>query len=193
MNNNPNYVLKTNEAVLMSKSGKNNLGVLKIAVWIVIAVIVIGSIIFQNNLFSEITWPTRLLLIAVAIGVAFVGGKKENVPSPIELQFYEDCLIIYRPKRYYSRKVTRMEINKMMYSDIKRCVYKAQSKRVHIYGNVFAQWYNFDSNGNISKTPTYDRFVTDTLCYFSTRCAEGVNFKQIIEENSPIQVIVEDR
>ena len=191
--NKPNYILKTNEAVLMPKGGKNNLGGLKIAVWIIIAVIVIGSIIFQDNLFSEINWTTRLLLIAVAIGVTFVGGKKENLPSPIELQCYDDCIIVYRTKRYYSSKVKRMEVNKMMYSDIKRCVYKSRSKRIHIYGNVFAKWYNFDSNGNVSKTATYDRFVTDTLCYFSTRCAEDVDFKQIIEEYSPIQVIVENR
>ena len=39
--NKPNYILKTNEAVLMPKGGKNNLSGLKIAVWIIIAIIVI--------------------------------------------------------------------------------------------------------------------------------------------------------
>lgn len=189
---NPNYILKTNEAVLMPKNQSNSLGFIKIGVWIVVAVIVLGSLVFQDNLFAELTWTTRMLLIAVAIGVIFVGSKKENVPSPMELQFYDDYLIIYRPKRYYSKKVTRMEVNKMRYSDIRRCVYKAQSKRVHIYGDVTATWYNYDKNGVVSQTPTYNRIVSDTLCYFSTRCATDVDFKQIIEAYSPVQVTVEN-
>lgn len=193
MNINPNYVLKINEAVLVPKDTNKGILIIKIAVWIIVGMIVLGSLILQDNLLVEITWTTRMLLIAVAIGMMFVGVKKENVPSPIELQFYDDHLVVFRPKRYYSKNVIRMEINKMMYTDIKKCVYKAQSKRVHIYGNILAKWYNYDSNGNVSQTPTYDRFVTDALCYFSTRCAVGVDFKQIIETYSPVKVTVEDR
>lgn len=103
---NPKYVLKANEAVLMPTKNNPALDKLKIAVWVVIAVIVVGSLIFQDNLFMEMSWTTRLLLIAVAIKV-LLGGKKEDVPSPIELQFFDDYLIVYRPKKYYSRKVSR--------------------------------------------------------------------------------------
>ncbi len=188
----PNYVLEINEAVLVS-NGSKALSVLKIAVWVVVAVIVFGSLVFAENLFAEITWTTRILLIVIALGVLFVGRKKQNVESPMELQFFDHYLVVYRPKRYYSKKVTRMEINKMMYSDIFRCVYKSKSKRVHIYGNVSAKWFNYDAHGVIAQTPTYDRYVKDTLCYFSTRCAQDVDFVSVIENNSPIQVVVEDR
>lgn len=118
--------------------------------------------------------------------------EERKYTSPIELQFYDDYLVLYRPKRYYSKKVTRMEINKMMYSDINRCVYKAKSRRIQIYGNVSATWYNYDANGMVSQTPSYNRVVTDTLCYFSTRCANDIDFKNIIEANSPIRVTVEN-
>ena len=189
---NPRYVLKTNEAVLISQKQNGGITFLKVGVWLVVAVIVIGSLVFQDNLFSEMSWTTRCLLIAVAIGVAFVGSKKENIPSPIELQFYDDYLILYRPKRYYSKKVSRMEINKMMYADIKRCVYKSRSQRIQIYGNVSATWYNYDANGMISQTPSYNRTISDTLCYFSTRCVNDVDFKTEIEAHSPIKVVVEN-
>lgn len=192
MSNKPNYVLKTNEAVLVSKDS-NMISMLKVAVWIVVTIIVFGSFLFQENLFTEITWSTRIMLVVIAIVVLVVGGKKENVASPMEIQFFDDYLIVYRPKRYYSKKVTRMEFNKMMYSDISRCVYKARSKRVHIYGNVFATWYDYNAEGEPSTMPTYDRYVIDTLCYFSTRCALDVDFKYIFEKNSPVQVIIEDR
>lgn len=48
----PNYVLKANEGVLVSKNENSLLGKLKPAVWIIVGVIVVGSIIFQDNLFS---------------------------------------------------------------------------------------------------------------------------------------------
>ena len=189
---NPKYILKTNEAVLISKNQSSGIKFLKIGVLVFIGIIILGSLIFQDNLFSELSWSTRMLLIVVANIALFGGGKKENVPSPMELQFYDDYLILYRPKRYYSRKVTRMEVNKMMYTDIKRCVYKRHSQRLHIYGNVTATWYNYDSNGVVSQVPTYNRVVEDTLCYFSTRCAEDVDFKQVIENYSPLQVDIEN-
>lgn len=189
---NPNYVLKTQEAVLVPVNQGVGLRFLKMGVWIVVAIIVIGSFIFQLNLFSELSWTARCLLIVLAVGVSFIGGKKTDVPSPIELQFYDSYLIVYRPKRYYSKKVTRKEINKMLYSDIKRCVYKVNSQRLQIYGNVAATWYNYDANGVVSSTPNYNRMVTDTLCYLSTRCAPNVDFKTEIESHSPIKVIVEN-
>lgn len=189
---NPNYTLKTQEAVLVPVNQSSGLRFLKIGVWVVVLVIVIGSFLFQQNLFSELSWTARCLLIVLTVGVTFLGGKKMDVPSPIELQFYDSYLIIYRPKRYYSRKVTRMEVNKMLYTDITRCIYKARSQRLQIYGNVAATWYNYDSNGVVPPSPTYDRMVTDTLCYLSTRCAPNVNFKFEIEAHSPIKVVVEN-
>lgn len=188
----PNYVLKTDEAVLVPVNQGSGLKILKTGVWIVVAVIVIGSFIFQTNLFPEISWTARCLLIVLAVGVTFLGGKKSDIPSPIELQFYDSYLVIYRPKRYYSKRVTRMEINKIPYSDITKCVYKSKSKRLHIYGNVDATWYNYNDEGVVSSTPTYNRTVTDTLCYFSTRCAPDVDFKSEIEAHSPIKVIIEN-
>ena len=188
----PKYILKTNEAVLMPKNQSAGIKFLKIGVWVIIGIIILGSLIFQENLFFELPRSTRILLIVVAIGVLFVGSKKENVSSPMELQFYDDYLILYRPKRYYSRKVTRMKVNKLMYTDIKRCVYKKHSKRLHIYGNVAATWYDYDSNGVVSQVPTYNRVVEDAFCYFSTSFAKDVDFKQAIENYSPLQVTIEN-
>ena len=188
----PNYVLKTNEAVLMPKEQSNSYIFIKKGVLIIVAILILGSLIFQENLFFELSWTARVILIVLAVVFLFFGEKKIDVPSPIELQFYDEYLILYRPKRYYSKKVTRMEFNKMLYTDITRCIYKANSQRLHIYGNVAATWYNYDANGVVPSTPTYNRMVTDTLCYMSTRCAPDVDFKSEIESHSPIQVLVEN-
>ncbi len=188
----PNYILKTNEAVLVPVTQNKGITFLKIGVWVVVIIIVLGSLIFKDNLFAELSWTSRFLLIAIAASVLVIGGKKEDVPSPMEIQFYDEYLILYRPKCYYSKKITRMEVNKMMYSEIKRCVFKTRSQRLHIYGDVIATWYNFNSEGERSQSPTYNRTVKDTLCFFSTLCANGIDFKHEIETHSPVIVTEEN-
>lgn len=131
-------------------------------------------------------------MIVLAFGVAFVGNKKENVPSPMELQFFDDHLVLYLPKRYYSKHVTRMEINQMRYADITKCVYKAKSQRIHLYGSGTSTWYNYKTDGTLPQTPTQVRNYTDGLIYFNTQLATDVDFKTEIESHSPIKVIVEN-
>lgn len=189
---NPNYVIKTNEAVLVPTKQSSGFTFLKTGVWIVVAVIVIGSLLFQDNLFSELSWTARVLLIVLAFGVTFLGGKKEYTPSPMELQFFDDRLVLYLPKRYYSKSVTRMEINQMKYSEITKCVYKTKSQRIHLYGNGTSTWYNYKADGTIPKTPTQVRNYHAGLIYFNTQFATDVDFKTEIENHSPIQVIVEN-
>ena len=67
----PKYVLKFNETV--RKTVKDNNYKIKIAVVIIVAVIILGSIIFQDNLFSELSWTTRIILISLVFGVMFTG------------------------------------------------------------------------------------------------------------------------
>ncbi len=186
----PNYVLKTNEAVLMPQKDNSKIHRIKVAVWVIVAVIVIASFVLGISVFSEISWTARCLLIALAIGTCFIGPKRVNVPSPIELQFFDDYLILYRPKRYYNARVTRREINRMYYSEISKCLFKSESQRLHIYGTVHAKWFNYKKDGSICETPTYDRDVKDTLLYISTRCSDA-DFVSEIEKHSPLTVLTE--
>ena len=188
----PNYVLKTTEAVLMPTEHNKVKGALKACVWIVIGVIILGSFIFQSNLFAELSWPVRIFLIVLAVGFGFYGGKKEYAPSPMELQFYNDSLVLYLPKRYYSNRVSRKQYNSMKYSQISKCVYKIQSNRIHIYGDGEPIWYNYKKDGTLPQQPTEKRNFTQGLIYFNTQLAMDVDFKKEIEEHSPIQVIVEN-
>lgn len=190
--NNANYILKTNEAVLMPTEINKGKNIIKICVWVIIGIIVLASFVFQDNIFAELSWPVRIFLIVLAVGFGFYSGKKEYTASPMELQFYDDRLVLYLPKRYYSNRVTRKQINTMKYSDISRCVYKANSKRIHIYGDGQSVWYNYRKDGSLPSKPTEERSFTQGLIYFNTQLATDVDFKKEIEEHSPIQVIVEN-
>lgn len=188
----PNYVIKTNEAVLMPTKQNKGLSFVKISTWIVVAVLLIGSLVFQDNLFAELSGSTLVLLIVLGLGVSFLSGKKEYAPSPMELQFFDDYLVLYLPKRYYSKRITRMEINQMKYSEITKCVYDIKSQRMLLYGNGNSTWYNYKTDGTIPNTPTKVRNYTEGMIYFNTRLATDVDFKTEIENHSPIQVIIEN-
>lgn len=86
MNNNqqPNYVLKFNETD--SRKVKDRNYYIKKTVVIIIAIIVIFSIIFGENLFLELSWTARILLIAIALGILFTGKKRGcSIPSGIKI------------------------------------------------------------------------------------------------------------
>ena len=188
----PNYELKTNEAVLMPVNQGNGLLVFKICVWIIVALTVLGSIVFQDNLFLELSWTSRIFLIILVIGVTLYGGKKEYFPSPMELQFFDDYLVFYLPKRYYGKHSIGMQIDKMKYSDITKCAYKTRSQRIHIYGDGIATWYNYRKDGTLPDKPTERRNFKEGLIYFDIRLAPEIDFKKEIEMHSPIQVVLEN-
>ncbi|MCA1054930.1 hypothetical protein LCM10_08030 [Rossellomorea aquimaris] len=188
-NEQPNHVLSTYENILVPKNEK--MSKLRNVLLIVIASIIVLSMVFQDNLFSELSWTTQVLFIPVVIWVFTAGGSK-NAPSPIELRFHNDYLVLYRPKRYYDKKVTRMEINKFMYKDIDRILYKSKSQRIHIYGTASVEWFNYSKDGVLPSQATTDK-TTSGLCFFRTSAAPEVNFVSEIENHSPIKVIVEDR
>lgn len=75
----PNYVLRANEVVYVPKY--ELLVPQKKVVWIITGPNILGFFIFQDNLFSELNWPLRTMLIELAILVSYAGGNK-MVPSP---------------------------------------------------------------------------------------------------------------
>lgn len=134
---NPNYILKFNESV--RKTVKDTNYKIKITVLIIVGIIIVGSLIFQDNLFTELGWTARIILISLFIGTLFT-GKTEKIKSPIEIRFYDDHLVVYREKRWYSNKVSRMEFNKFYYKDITKCDFSKNTKRLNIVGKIEAIW-----------------------------------------------------
>ncbi|WP_428909701.1 hypothetical protein [Niallia sp. Krafla_26] len=187
----PNYVLKANEGVLVPKNENLPLGKIKLAVWIVVGVIILGSLLFQDNLFSELSGTAQVLLVVLAIGVSFTGGTK-MVSSPFEIRFYDDYLVVYREKKTYNKKVSRKEYDKFYYKDITKCQYRTKSKQINIYGDTEATWYNYNKDGSLPEKPSYQRTVKGGLCWFYTSLSPEVDFVSEIEKHSPIKVVVEE-
>lgn len=186
----PNYVLKANEGVTVPLNDNPTLGILKIATWIIVVTIILGSIIFRDNLFGKFSWVVRILLIVLAIRVSFLGGHK-RIQSPFEIQFYNDYLIIYREKRYRSKNTTTKERDKFFYKDIKKCQYRKVTKQINILGIEEGIRYKYNKDGTLPSEPIFHKTV-EHLCYFYTTEAPEVDFVAEIEKHSPIKVIIAD-
>ncbi|MFS0675158.1 hypothetical protein [Ornithinibacillus sp. 179-J 7C1 HS] len=185
----PNYVLKANEGVIVPKN--ENFRMIKKAVWIVVIVIVIGSIIFQDDLFGELSWSGRIMLVVLALGLSFAGGNK-RVPSPFEIQFYDDYLIVYREKKYYNKNLIRKEYDKFFYKDITKCQYRAQTKQINIYGVIEGIRYKYRKDGTLPEKPNYHRTTNGGISWFYTTESPEIDFVTEIEKHSPVKVVVED-
>ena len=189
---NSNYVIKTSEAVLMPIEENKGKKIIRNCVWTIIGVILVSSFLFDINIFSELSWPVRIFLIIIVLGFGLYGGKKEYVPSPMELHFEDDCLVIYSPKRYYDSRVTRKDISIMKYSEISKCVFKARSNRIQIYGNGKSVWYNYNKDGSLPEKPTKEKQFTEGMIFFNTQFAIEIDFIKEIESHSPLKVVVEN-
>lgn len=190
-NESPNYILKFNETD--RKKIKDSNYFIKKAVVVIIGIIVITSIIFGDNLFLELSWTARILLIAIAVGVLFT-GKTEDSPSPAELRFYNDYLVLFLHKKYYSERNIRQEYLEMKYSDITKVKYlpNTSDKRFQIYGNGHSLCYKIKKDGNLSKQPSIDKLFQEGMIYFSTNLNQNIDFIKEIEEHSPLKVEIDN-
>lgn len=187
--NSPLYVLRFNEAVRVPDNGSGKTSKLKVAVLVIVAIIAIASLVFQDNIFMELSWPARLMLISLCIGSFFAGGQKK-VPSEMEIQFYEDYLIVFKSKHYYTRRISRREYDKFKYNDIKEIQFRTATKRINIFGIVEGTWYDYQKDGSLPAEPTYHK-VTDSICYFYTDFAPDIDFVSEFESHCPVKVTVD--
>lgn len=181
--NDLNYVLRTVEAVRVPQSGKNSM---KIFVLIILGILLVGSFIFGENLFKELSWLVKLLLILLILKVIFSGGW-EFKPFPIEISFFDDGLQVQREEVYYNKKLTRKEIYNFNYSDLE-CTYHTHSKRMELRGFVKAELFDY-VKGVAPSSPTDIKEDTG-ICYFYTSAAPEVDFVAEIESHSPLKVTI---
>lgn len=189
----PNYVIKTHETVSIPTGNNQPFAALRIVVWVIIAIIILGSFVFGDNLFSELSWTARMILIALAIGISFWGPKSEPVASPLEIRFYSDYLVVFREKRYYSRKVSRKEYNKFFYSDISKIEYDYRIKRLDFIGKIDAMWFNYNKDGSVPQNPSYHRIVDGGICYFYVNGNDADTILKCLEEYTAKQPIVQHK
>lgn len=176
----PIYILNIEEGVLIPSEIDSRTEVVRYIIGGITVVLVLGSILFGENLFSGLGWYVRILYIGLFVRYIIFGRKRVDTPSPIDIYFYEDYLMLYRPKIYCSRNMFRKETNIMKYELITKIKYMKNERQFHIYGQVIGKHYKYLKDGMVDTVPHYDRIVDDGFVFFNTRCT-GVNDEQVLD------------
>ena len=182
------HITKTKEAVIKYvRSTKSNM-IIKLLLIVAICLLVLRiAIDIGFNLKSILL----LLLASLICIVMFLTSYYDSVYdyADLELWFYTDKLVIHRPKRYYDRRVTRLEYNTMYYNEISCCEYRKQMKCLYFRGNVHARWYNYLKDDTVPDKPTRDMYVKNTMQYSNRAGLDDIDFLiSEIETYSPLRV-----
>lgn len=186
----PNKVYKFNELINYPKSEKWVLRTkVRNAYLIILAIIFVSSIVFRDSLLSEMHWTYRVLLICIGLALCNTGGHKK-VPSIIELQFFDDYMIVYRDKISYNPQKSRREFEKCYYSDIKNIEYRANTKRFNIDAKYEGIYYNY-KNSQLEEKPSYHKTV-DSLIWFYIEEQDKKGLFDILEKYTNITINVKE-
>lgn len=159
--------------------------------WMIPVLALLFSLLLQQNMFAIFGLPVWLVYLG---GMFMVKSKCKHIqrPSPLEIQLYDDYLIVYSERRYYDAKVTRKEYNKFYYKDIKRIHHRKLLRKIFIYGIQEGIWYNYTKQGVPQKDPSYHK-TTDSGCYFYVVQEELQDVLNQMQQYCPVKIeITED-
>ena len=125
-----------------------------------IVVFIFFSFVFGENLFAELGAGSLMLLIAVVINLFFNNSCSKEEYYDIEFKFFENYLLLYRNKRYYTPKVTRRDF--YTYRNISKVEYDDRLGRLDIHGDLEAISYNYNKDGSLPKNPSKCNSVKNT-------------------------------
>ncbi len=208
---NPNYILKANEGVFTVKNTKTKREKLKRAAQIIAGIFIIVILLLYGQIWAVLLLFTSGIATGAVIrhkkgtpyilqilrgvrapGKPLLGDSPITSPSPFELWFFDDHLIIYREKLYCNRKLSRKKYDKLLYKDIRQCEYRMISGRIIFFGIVESIWYDYNEDGSLPQRPTYHK-TTDSNSYFYTTEEPSIDFVAEIEDHSPIHVVMLDK
>ena len=190
--NEPKYVFKTYDAELRKEETNKGISILKKVVWIIVGIIIVASIIFQENIFMGLSSTARVFLILLILYTFSMGSKTIWVRTPIELQFFDECLIIYRSNYLYNKKNTRREFNTIKYDKISKILFREESKRININGGVESTWYAIDAQGNVSDSPMYNKKEENGMQCIEGRFMENLEILEVLEKYTNTKVEIEN-
>lgn len=186
----PNYILKFNDGLMTPRKESTMKDIVRILVWIFFAVFLLAGILWGVEIFKEIPVMTWVCVL-FAMGYLKSQGGVERKPSPCELWFYDDYMVQYCERRYYSKNNIRKEYYKFYYKDITRCLYRTVVQKFSIYGMVEATFYKYDKNGNVDPNACKHR-KAESISVFYTVFEPDIDFVREIETHTPIHVEYEN-
>lgn len=148
------------------------------------------ALIFLLSYLPDSPFDWRMRVIAILTGaVLFFIKPDESVPSSIAVMFFEDRVVIFRERHYYSATTCRKEYEVFRYENIHKVQYDSRANTLTFSGSATITYYEYGKNGMLPDKPIY-KDIRDSTCVIHTGFEQGRDFAKEIEVHSPLKVNV---
>lgn len=185
-----NEIVCFNDGRMTPKNDTKIYFVIKKAFWIILVLIALGSIVFNEFLLAGESLPIWTCFVVIG-GYLLKNRGYERVECPSEIHFYDEYMVFYVPKHHLRQGKDQMEIQKISYCDVTKCQFRTNIRKVEIYGMLEEVHYEYDAQGVVNKTPSYQKRY-DGMIKFYTVFDYQHDFVEIIERNTPLKVDLEN-
>lgn len=187
----PNYTLKISEERLSDiRVGIIYIRIIEILLALTI-IVGVSYKIYSISILKESLNALLFLIVMFLILTFFINTKKRE-PSPFEIQFYNNYLVIYREEFEYSIGLSRREFLKFLYKDISKFEYRAISRKITISGVVETTFYKYKKDGELCDKPSYHEINTGDTFQFYTMEELDINFITELESHTPLNIVFKD-
>lgn len=176
-------IINFNDGFMMPKYDNKVYDIVRKAILVFIVLIIVGSLLFKESWIADGATEICLCLFIIWIYL----NKHERVECPAQLRFYDDFLVFYVPKRHYRMGYELMEMQKIYYHDVTKCIFRTNVSKMVIFGMMDEVDYKYNSQGMVSDVPSSQK-RDDLMIKFYTVFDHEHDFAGIIEKNSPLKV-----
>ena len=133
--------------------------------------------------------PTAVAIAALLIFLYNVCAKKELRHDPVELRFFDDRLVMYKPDYFLDDDLRVSETKEFLYDGFKHCRYSDSSEMLQFFGEGSFVRYQYDNkSGALINKPLKDLKTGDNIDTLWLHWVDKEAIIREIEENSPIRV-----
>ena len=185
--NEPNHVIKINTRPYSKR--EVCFKIIKCVV-IAIGIIMIAARIFLDfNLFLEMSWFYKIMFILLIVLVIF-HHTNEFGPSPVEIKFYDDYLVVDFVKQFYNKNDIRREKNMFYYDAISAITNQIDGQRIFVFGNLKREEYRYLPDGKLEDTPFKTTEANVGQVNISYRFEKDIDLMKEMELHTPLQVTI---
>lgn len=134
-------------------------GKLKPIVYAIVGMIILLSLIFHDNILSELSGYSQFTIVVLFVRVLFE-QVDEWVPSDLDMVFYEDRIELFRKRVYRGRRFYRQEWQCMYYQNMTGIARRMNAKKLEIYGRARGVYHEYDKRtGELQERVAWDKTV----------------------------------
>ena len=190
--NSPNFTVAFQEAHAQPEKLSPKNAIMKKVVAGIFILFIVLLVFMGKSLISEIGFLVVVILIGLAVW--YMGkSKKTAVPDTVEIRFYDQQMVIYKPKYNLTESIELEEIETFPYDGIQECKYSTGSEMLTILGKGKLLQYRYKADGTKEDKPYKEKEMDNLIDQIWLHFALKDDIPGVIEANSPIKVIRTDK